>query len=147
MVLAFALNQKIRGVEYLDESIGIGNRIACRSLSISSDTVYLSLCRVRCLATAKGEKCLARYQSPVYTPYMNAAKLFTNGRSQAVRLPKEFRFEGSEVMVTRLGSAVVLLAKDQGWDVLFEAVEGFSEDFMAQREQPSIENRNLEWEG
>ena len=50
------------------------------------------------------------------------------------------------MMVTRLGSAVVLLAKDQGWDVLFEAVEGFSEDFMAQREQPSIENRNLEWE-
>jgi len=32
---------------------------------------------------------------------MNTAKLFTNGRSQAVRLPKEFRFEGSEVIVTR----------------------------------------------
>ncbi len=95
---------------------------------------------------SQGGKLLAKYQSPVYTPHMNAAKLFTNGRSQAVRLPKEFRFEGSEVMVTRLGSAVVLLAKDQGWDVLFEAVEGFSEDFMAQREQPSIENRNLEWE-
>ena len=79
-------------------------------------------------------------------PPMNTAKLFTNGRSQAVRLPKEFRFEGSEVMVTRLGSAVVLLAKDHGWDVLFEAVEGFSEDFMQLREQPATENRNLEWE-
>ncbi|OGQ78060.1 MAG: hypothetical protein A2289_21225 [Deltaproteobacteria bacterium RIFOXYA12_FULL_58_15] len=36
------------------------------------------------------------------------AKLFTNGGSQAVRLPKEFRFEGEEVLVRRLGKGVVL---------------------------------------
>jgi antitoxin VapB len=75
------------------------------------------------------------------------AKLFRNGRSQAVRLPKEFRFEGSEVMVTRLGSAVVLLPKVQAWDVLFEALEGFTDDFMEHREQPPIQPRDLELEG
>lgn len=39
---------------------------------------------------------------------MATAKLFTNGRSQAVRLPKEFRFEGREVSVRREGDAVIL---------------------------------------
>ena len=74
---------------------------------------------------------------------MDTAKIFTNGRSQAVRLPKEFRFEGSEVMVTRLGSAVVLLPKERGWDVLSEALAGFTDDFMEHREQPPLQNRDL----
>ena len=39
---------------------------------------------------------------------MGTAKLFRNGRSQAVRLPKEFRFEGDEVSVRREGEAVIL---------------------------------------
>ncbi len=77
---------------------------------------------------------------------MNTAKLFTNGRSQAVRLPKEFRFEGSEVMVTRLGSAVVLLPKDDGWNVLFEALDGFTDDFMTNRDQPPVQHRDLDLE-
>ncbi|MEM7384217.1 MAG: AbrB/MazE/SpoVT family DNA-binding domain-containing protein, partial [Verrucomicrobiota bacterium] len=51
---------------------------------------------------------------------------------QAVRLPKEFRFEGEEVIITRMGSAVVLLPKQGGWDVLFDAVDGFSEDLKAE---------------
>lgn len=41
---------------------------------------------------------------------METAKLFTNGRSQAVRLPKEFRFEGDEVFIKRVGDAVVSAA-------------------------------------
>lgn len=77
---------------------------------------------------------------------MDTAKVFTNGRSQAVRLPKEYRFEGSEVMITRLGSAVVLLPKEHGWDVLFEALDGFTEDFMASREQPPLQDRDLDFE-
>jgi antitoxin VapB len=49
---------------------------------------------------------------------MNTAKLFWTGRSQAVRLPKEFRFEGAEVRIRRQGNAVVLepLAKDNAKD-------------------------------
>lgn len=42
------------------------------------------------------------------------AKLFTHGRSQAVRLPKEFRFEGAEVRVTRVGNKVILEPMDGG---------------------------------
>ncbi len=47
---------------------------------------------------------------------MATAKLFSNGRSQAVRLPKEFRFKGSEVSVRREGDAVILEPlKPQAW--------------------------------
>ena len=74
---------------------------------------------------------------------MSTAKLFLSGRSQAVRLPKEFRFEGTEVYVARMGSAVVLMPPHHTWDVLFEACEGFSPDFMADREQPKNQERDL----
>jgi antitoxin VapB len=67
---------------------------------------------------------------------MDIAKVFANGRSQAVRLPKEFRFDEDEVYVTRLGSAVVLMPKKGSWDVLFDALDGFSDDFMETRDQP-----------
>jgi antitoxin VapB len=75
---------------------------------------------------------------------MNTAKLFKSGRSQAVRLPKEFRFEGDEVVVTRLGAAVVLLPKNHDWEVMFDALDGFGEDFMAEREQPGLQERGFE---
>ncbi len=62
---------------------------------------------------------------------MNFAKLFWTGRSQAVRLPKEFRFEGKEVHIRRLGEAVILEpvakdhSKDWAWlDELVDRVDG-----------------------
>lgn len=64
------------------------------------------------------------------------AKLFRSGRSQAVRLPKAFRFPGTEVFVKRIGPAVVLLPTDNGWDALTRSLEWFSEDDRADREQP-----------
>jgi antitoxin VapB len=72
---------------------------------------------------------------------MDTAKIFKSGRSQAVRLPKEFRFEGDEVMVTRLGAAVVLLPKNHDWEVMFAALDGFDEDFMRERPQPPLQER------
>ena len=54
---------------------------------------------------------------------MQQAKLFQNGQSQAVRLPKEFRFEGDSVAIKRVGRAVVLLPYDEPWDTLFTALE------------------------
>jgi len=75
---------------------------------------------------------------------MDTAKLFKSGRSQAVRLPKEYRFEGDEVMVTRLGAAVVLLPKNHDWEVMFGALDGFGEDFMAEREQPAMQERSFD---
>ncbi|MGF1470773.1 MAG: antitoxin [Rubrobacteraceae bacterium] len=67
---------------------------------------------------------------------LDTAKLFRNGRSQAVRLPKKFRFDGDEVYVKRIGNAVVLIPHDDSWSGLFESLELFSEDFMEDREQP-----------
>jgi len=67
------------------------------------------------------------------------AKLFMNGRSQAVRLPKGFRFEGDKVFVKRMGDAVVLLPRQDPWRSMLDSLESFSEDFMKEREQPEGE--------
>ncbi len=67
---------------------------------------------------------------------MKTAKLFKNGDSQAVRLPKEFRFEGTEVLIKRVGSAVVLLPRVRSWDTLVDSLAKFPADFLESREQP-----------
>lgn len=61
------------------------------------------------------------------------AKLFMNGRSQAVRLPREFRFEGDEVLIERQGDSVVLSPMPGSWREFFEEVPLASEDFMEER--------------
>lgn len=68
---------------------------------------------------------------------MKTAKLFATGSNQAVRLPKEFRFEGSEVYIKRLGKMVVLLPRDDPWAPLVESLEMFSDDFMADHNRPA----------
>jgi antitoxin VapB len=75
---------------------------------------------------------------------LQTAKLFMNGRSQAVRLPKGFRFEGEEVFVKRVGSAVVLLPREHSWETLYGSLGAFSEDFMEERGQPSSEQERAE---
>lgn len=82
----------------------------------------------------------------VYTSFMQTAKVFPNGRSQAVRLPKEFRFDSDEVYVARMGSAVVLLPKTDSWNLLFESLEGFTDDFMEERLQPDQQERDSPFE-
>jgi antitoxin VapB len=67
---------------------------------------------------------------------MKTAKPFKNGESQAVRLPKEFRFDGSEVFIKRAGNAVVLFLKAKAWDSLLESLDKFPSDFMNDRAQP-----------
>jgi antitoxin VapB len=62
---------------------------------------------------------------------MQTAKLFPNGQSQAVRLPKEYRFEGDRVYIQRVGEAVVLLPYQRPWQVLFASLGQFSADFAA----------------
>lgn len=62
---------------------------------------------------------------------MVTAKLFANGKSQAVRLPKEFRFPDGEVLMRKLGDAVVLFPKAAQWDMFLAGLSGFSDDFMA----------------
>ena len=72
---------------------------------------------------------------------MQQAKLFQNGQSQAVRLPKEFRFEGDCVAIKRVGRAVVLLPYNEPWETLFDALSEFSSDFMDERNQPPLDVR------
>lgn len=72
---------------------------------------------------------------------MKTAKLFQNGQSQAVRLPKEFRFEGDEVIIKRSGNAVILLPANHSWDVLVNSLDQFSDDFMSDRAQPNQQVR------
>jgi antitoxin VapB len=72
---------------------------------------------------------------------MRTAKLFQNGQSQAVRLPKEFRFAGDEVYVKRRGDTVVLIPKKNAWDSLVRSLDMFTNDFMSERDQPPAQER------
>lgn len=58
------------------------------------------------------------------------AKLFENGRSQAVRLPKECQFSGDEVAVNKIGDIVILMPKNNKWSGFLSSLNLFSEDFM-----------------
>jgi antitoxin VapB len=74
---------------------------------------------------------------------MKTAKLFKNGQSQAVRLPKEFRMTGSEVYIKKQGEAIVLLPKEKSWSPLFDSLNHFAKDFKIKRNQPA-ENQKRE---
>lgn len=73
---------------------------------------------------------------------MKTAKLFTNGRSQAVRLPKECRFSGKEVYVRKYEDIVILFPKRSPWGPLVNSLGNFSDDFMMERDQPDQQKRN-----
>lgn len=73
---------------------------------------------------------------------MQTATLFQHEHSQAVRLPPEFRFHGTEVYIKQVGNALVLLPMDQPWEPLLASLTAFSEDFMAARDQPPVETRD-----
>ena len=72
---------------------------------------------------------------------MKTAKIYQNGQSQAVRLPKEFRFAESEVFIKRRGRVVYLIPQTDSWDCLFGSLKKFSRDFMTERQQPEGDER------
>ena len=72
---------------------------------------------------------------------MNEARIFKNGQSQAVRLPKEFRFNSKSVFINKIGNCVILTPKDNPWQSLIEACGNFSNDFMAKRDQGTQDDR------
>ena len=73
---------------------------------------------------------------------METAKLFQNGKSQAVRLPKKFRFKSEKVYLKRMGNAVVLFPYSAPWQSLMDSLSLFSSDFMELREQPPVQERD-----
>lgn len=73
---------------------------------------------------------------------MQTAKLFQNGRSQAVRLPKEYNFEGTDVFIQKIGDSVILFPKNRLWETFLHGLYGFTDDFMENgREQPQMQER------
>ena len=75
---------------------------------------------------------------------MTTAKLFANRRSQAVRLPREFRFAGSEVRIRRFGMGVLLEPVEIDVDAWFQALDRFEEPLMPNgRDQPAAPSRRV----
>ena len=73
---------------------------------------------------------------------METAKIFENGRSQAVRLPKKFRFNVEEVVVQQLGDAVLLVPKESLWQTFMDGLNSFTSDiFEKVRDQGVQEER------
>ncbi|MCL2281257.1 MAG: type II toxin-antitoxin system VapB family antitoxin [Dehalococcoidia bacterium] len=60
---------------------------------------------------------------------MSTAKLFQNGKSQAVRLPKEYRFDGCEVKIKKIGDLVLLFSPDKEWDIFMHGIDSFTDDY------------------
>ena len=69
---------------------------------------------------------------------MMTAKVFENGRSQAVRLPKEYRFKDDEVMINKVGDVVLLVPKSAKWETFMRSLDIFSPDFL-------IEDRGVQY--
>jgi len=72
---------------------------------------------------------------------MDTARLFQSGRSQAVRLPKQYRFAGTEVVVKHFGNGVLLLPVEDPWQTLEAGLAAFEPGFVITREQPAEQVR------
>jgi len=70
------------------------------------------------------------------------AKIFINGHSQAVRLPKEYRFNTNEVYISKQGDSIVLTEKKLSWDDFFDEKSNFEDDFLNDREDASPQENN-----
>ena len=62
---------------------------------------------------------------------MLTTKVFTNGNSQAIRIPKEYRFDDDEVCICKVGSAIVLFQRSDRFSILMESLNEFTEDFLS----------------
>ena len=75
---------------------------------------------------------------------MEYARIFTNGGSQAVRLPKSCRFESQEVLVHRIGKIVMLMPKDDPWGPMLQGLSMFTDDFLKEDiEDLPVQERDL----
>ncbi len=73
---------------------------------------------------------------------ITVAKVFENGGSQAVRLPKEYRFSSDEVVINRIGEIVLLIPKTSRWESFMKAIDMFSDDFMKDgRDNQGVQER------
>jgi len=73
---------------------------------------------------------------------MDTAKVFVNGRSQAVRLPKEYRFDGSDVYIKKIDDIVILIPKDKVWKTFRSSLSKFSDDLLLERDNEIPQERD-----
>jgi antitoxin VapB len=74
--------------------------------------------------------------------YMQTARLFINGRSQAVRLPKECQFKGEDVYIQKIGDAVIIFPRDKEWETFLHGLNNFSDDYFSEeRDQGKDQER------
>ena len=76
----------------------------------------------------------------VYT--MDTAKVFVNGRSQAVRLPKEYRFDESDVFIKKINDIVILIPRDKVWKTFRSSLSKFSDDLLLERDNEIPQERD-----
>lgn len=75
---------------------------------------------------------------------MICTKVFTSGNSQAVRIPKEFHIDFSELLIKKIGSSIILTPKESNWENLERSLSEFSDDFMTEgRSQPAMQEREI----
>ncbi|MBI5816514.1 MAG: AbrB/MazE/SpoVT family DNA-binding domain-containing protein [Nitrospinae bacterium] len=72
---------------------------------------------------------------------MKTAKIFKNGQSQAVRLPKEFRMAGKLAFVKKVREGLLILPEKGAWGILENSLGHFTSDFMEERGQPAMQKR------
>lgn len=73
----------------------------------------------------------------------HVAKVFMNGRSQAIRLPKECRFDCEEVLIQKQGDGIFISKKTTSWEDFFNQESAFGADFMLDREQQAPQERDF----
>ena len=75
---------------------------------------------------------------------MVCTKVFTSGNSQAVRIPKEFHIDFSELCIKKIGSSIILPPKESNWENLERSLSEFSDGFMIEgRSQPAMQEREV----
>ena len=75
---------------------------------------------------------------------MVCTKVFISGNSQAVRIPKEFHIDFSELLIKKIGSSIILTPKKSNWENLERSLSEFSDDFMTEgRSQPAMQEREI----
>lgn len=73
---------------------------------------------------------------------MFCTKVFKSGNSQAVRIPKEYHIDGSEMFIKKIGTTIILYPKSCPWENLKKSLSEFTDDFMSEgRNQPELEIR------
>lgn len=61
---------------------------------------------------------------------METAKVLNNGLNQVIQLPNEYKITSDEMIVHKVGNAIILLEKEDSWQTFLNGIDGFSDDFL-----------------